>query len=52
MVWEDPTWNGWLRVDANYLESKTGPQDFVVPDLRLTNLGVHLWLEPISGLLR
>jgi len=52
LVWEDPSWGGFLAVDEYYLDSTGDPQNFVVPDLWLVNLGVHLWLDPISGLLR
>lgn len=52
MVWEDPTWGGFLAVDEAYLESKGDPPGFVIPDLKMTNLGVHLWLDPLLGLLR
>jgi len=51
-VWEDPTWGGILKVDQLYLEKQGKPSDFVTPDLMLTNLGVHLWLKPIAGLLQ
>jgi hypothetical protein len=52
MVWEDPTMGGMLGVDELYLDNHGDPQNFVTPDLRLTNLGLHLLLEPIIGLLR
>lgn len=52
MVWEDPTMGGMLGVDELYLDNHGDPQNFVAPDLRLTNLGLHLFLEPIIGLLR
>jgi len=51
-VWEDPTWGGFLQVDQNYLEESGENAAFVEPDLHLTNLGVHLWLKTILGLLR
>lgn len=52
MVWEDPTWGTLLAVDRNFLELKGETPDFVVPDLQLTNLGVHQWLAPVLQLLR
>ena len=52
MVWEDPAWGGILGVDELYLVEGGDPAQFAVPDLWLVNLGVHLWLEPVLGLLR
>ena len=52
MVWEDPTWGMLLAVDEDFLEHQGDPASFVVPDLFLTNLGVHQWLGPVLKLLR
>jgi len=52
LIWEDPSWGNVLKVDVLYIDEMGSPSDFQDPDLRLTNLGVHLMLEPLVGLLR
>jgi len=52
MVWEDPAWGGILAVDELYQANGGDPASFAVPDLWSANLGVHMWLEPVLGLLR
>jgi hypothetical protein len=51
LVWEDPTWGGFLGVDELYQENGGNPASFVTPDLELTNLGIHLLLKNLLGLL-
>jgi hypothetical protein len=52
LVWEDPTWSGFLLVDHHFPPMGTGEPEFVKPDLPLANTGLHLWLGQLVGLLQ
>ena len=51
MVWEDPTWAGFLAVDEFYMEDAGDPSSYITPDLFWTNLGIRQWIEALLGLL-
>ncbi|MBM4353414.1 MAG: hypothetical protein FJ109_06390 [Deltaproteobacteria bacterium] len=52
LVWEDPTWGGFLLVDHHFPPMGEGDPEFVIPDLALTNTGLHVWLKQLAGLLQ
>ena len=49
LIWEDPTLSGLVYFDAAWQDG--GVPDWQVPDNRLLNKGLHLWLDSIMGLL-
>ncbi len=52
LVWEDPSWSGFLAVDHHFPPMGTGDPEFVEPDLSMANTALHLWLKQLVGLLQ